>query len=255
MGLVDQIQRATQKAQTQGMQGAMGSAEQGLQDIIEMLRPEVEMRQRAMVGYEDILSGKTDITQRAGYEAGLRTGTQGIERSAAARGMQLSGTNLEDLASFGTQYYQQQRQQALSELGGLAGLSAPSLQATTGAMGEIASLPMQQMQMELAAKQGEAASRAGMLGGIGSVLGGIGMLAMASDRRMKENITYIGNKHGLSLYEFNYKPQFKDNAGYGRYRGVMAQDIKTDYPEAIITHPSGYMFVDYSKLPVKMVEV
>lgn len=240
---------AANAADDDPMADATAAAQTGLQEIIDLMRPEIEMRQDALSAYQDILSGETDITQQAGYAGGLAAGQEAISSSAAARGMSLSGLNIENLAGFGSQYYQQQRQQALGELGGMAGMTMPSMQATTGAMGELASLPMQQYQMQLAAQQGRQASQAGMLGGIGGLFSGIAAL---SDVRTKENITPHSTVHGLDLYEFEYKPEFKDQAGHGRYVGVLAQDIIHTYPEAVVVGWNGYYMVDYSKLPVEM---
>ena len=70
---------------------------------------------------------------------------------------------------------------------------------------------------------------------------------MASDVRLKENITKVGNSpSGINIYEWNYigKPQ--------RYRGVMAQEILERHPEAVALQPDGYMSVYYGKIDVNM---
>jgi hypothetical protein len=78
-------------------------------------------------------------------------------------------------------------------------------------------------------------------------IAGLGMYnAMGSDERLKENIVRVGElTNGIGLYEFEYKPEFKDEYGEGRYRGVMAQDVIKTMPEAIVTMPDGYMGVNY----------
>ena len=53
-----------------------------------------------------------------------------------------------------------------------------------------------------------------------------GTALMASDIRMKENIEPIGvAKNGLTIYKYEYKPEFKDHelAGHGVHYGYMAQ--------------------------------
>ena len=73
-----------------------------------------------------------------------------------------------------------------------------------------------------------------------------------SDIRAKENIIKIDVRpDGLSIYEFDYKPEFKNTptAGYGRYRGLMAQEVERVYPNAVFTLDSGYKAIDYSKVP------
>lgn len=70
-----------------------------------------------------------------------------------------------------------------------------------------------------------------------------------SDTRMKENIQLVGKTDGgHNIYEYDYKPEFKDVAGHGRFRGVMAQEVLERNPEAISIASNGYMMVDYSKV-------
>lgn len=74
--------------------------------------------------------------------------------------------------------------------------------------------------------------------------------AMLSDRRVKENIVEIGRyQNGLPMYEFNY---IGDAV---RYRGVMAQDVKETFPEAIVETKDGIMAVNYAKLGLSMERV
>jgi len=85
-------------------------------------------------------------------------------------------------------------------------------------------------------------------GGLGSTISTIGTLAsLFSDIRMKENIEFIGQTpDGINLYDFDYKPEFKDVAGHSRFRGVMAQEIEKFIPSAVKTMFNGYKAVDYS---------
>ena len=77
-----------------------------------------------------------------------------------------------------------------------------------------------------------------------SILGQIGQTAgaiYASDMRLKRNIVPRGDSiNGTPLYEFEYI----DEPGV-RIVGVMAQEAP---PHAVITHPSGYLMVDYGAL-------
>jgi hypothetical protein len=55
-----------------------------------------------------------------------------------------------------------------------------------------------------------------------------------SDIRTKENIKHIvGYLSGLPVYEYEYKPEFKDHplAGHGTHTGVMAHEVEAMYPE------------------------
>jgi hypothetical protein len=78
---------------------------------------------------------------------------------------------------------------------------------------------------------------------LGSFLGSF----MKSDIRAKENIELVGKTPaGLNIYEFDYKPEFKDASGHGRFRGVMAQEVEQIIPEAVAVDTDGYLMVDYS---------
>jgi len=79
-------------------------------------------------------------------------------------------------------------------------------------------------------------------------LGGAGIMAF-SDIRMKENIKQIHwLPNGLPVYEFEYKPEYKDQAGHGKFVGVMAQEVELVQPEAVITNADGYKMVNYGVL-------
>lgn len=73
-----------------------------------------------------------------------------------------------------------------------------------------------------------------------------------SDRRLKENIEVVGRDERtmLPLYEFEYI------GGSGkRYLGVMSDDVKTQFPEMVVTMPDGYEAVNYAGLGIEMLEV
>ena len=76
-------------------------------------------------------------------------------------------------------------------------------------------------------------------------------IMIVSDRRLKENIKPAGidTLTGLNLYDFNYKWNPK------RFRGVMAQEVKEQYPEAVYTSGAGWLAVDYDILGLEMKEV
>ena len=81
-------------------------------------------------------------------------------------------------------------------------------------------------------------------------LGGtLGAAAIMSDIRTKENIKPIGwLPNGLPVYEYEYKPEWKAEAGHGKFVGVMAQEVEQVMPEAVITRPDGYKMVNYGVL-------
>lgn len=83
-----------------------------------------------------------------------------------------------------------------------------------------------------------------VLGGLGSLVGTLGSAAIEhwSDRRLKKNIRRIGQlPSGLPLYSFLYK---NPHLGAGEQVGVMAQEAREWFPEAVHEH-NGYLAVDY----------
>jgi len=90
-------------------------------------------------------------------------------------------------------------------------------------------------------------------GALIGALGGIGSAALlSSDRRLKENIEFVGIDEGtnLPLYEFNYigKPGT-------RFRGVMADEVIHPFPDAVTFDSEGFASVNYEKLGIEMREV
>jgi hypothetical protein len=87
-----------------------------------------------------------------------------------------------------------------------------------------------------------------LLGGAAKV-GSAALLAPAfSDIRVKENIEVVGKtSEGIPLVEFNYI------GGSKRLKGVIAQDVESFIPEAVVVR-NGIKCVDYSKLSVDMAE-
>lgn len=70
-----------------------------------------------------------------------------------------------------------------------------------------------------------------------------------SDIRMKENIELVGQTAGgINIYDYDYKPEFKNLAGHGRFRGVMADELEQIIPSAVSIAPNGYKMVDYSQV-------
>lgn len=78
-----------------------------------------------------------------------------------------------------------------------------------------------------------------------------GSMTKMSHPNTKENIVRVGEHPlGIGLYLFDYKPEFRAQCGCGRQFGVMANEVETVMPEAVILHPDGYKMVDYAMLGV-----
>jgi hypothetical protein len=118
----------------------------------------------------------------------------------------------------------------------------------------------QAAQTQYGATQAANAANAGFWGGLisgaaqgaGSYYGAQAAGAAAaggSDIRLKENIKHVGVlPSGLNLYEYEYKPEYKDraNTGHGKFIGVMAQEAELVIPEAVSFDADGFRQVDYS---------
>ena len=101
------------------------------------------------------------------------------------------------------------------------------------------------------AQESAAAQRAGAFGSTLGALAGAGAYyaKAGSDIRIKENIQVVGvAPNGLTVYEFEYKPEFKNHpfAGHGRYRGFMAHEVEELNPEAVFVMDNGFKAVNYS---------
>ena len=77
----------------------------------------------------------------------------------------------------------------------------------------------------------------GLFQGAGAVGAGF---ASHSDRRLKRNIEVIGKLGPFRVYDYDI--------GDRRERGVMAQEVKTRYPEVISHDDKGFMMVNYKRL-------
>jgi len=102
-----------------------------------------------------------------------------------------------------------------------------------------------------ARQKAEATSSAGFGSMVGSLAAtGAKLYLGGSDIRTKENIEVVGQlPNGLLVYEYEYKPEFKNRKyfGHGRFRGVMAHEVE-HIPGAVFTTEDGYKVVDYSKV-------
>jgi hypothetical protein len=105
---------------------------------------------------------------------------------------------------------------------------------------------------QLAGANAQNAANNAFTGGLMSLGGSLGAAAMPymlSDIRTKENIYLVGAMaNGLPVYEYEYKPEFKAIGGFGKFVGVMAQDVEKVQPEAVIERSDGYKMVNYGVL-------
>lgn len=64
----------------------------------------------------------------------------------------------------------------------------------------------------------------------------------SSDIRLKEGIVPLGMVEGIPVYAFRYKDDSEVRLG------VMAQEVQTVRPDAVLEGPDGYLMVQYDKL-------
>jgi len=77
--------------------------------------------------------------------------------------------------------------------------------------------------------------------------GGRGGGGRRSDVTLKHDITLLGRlDNGLGFYRFSYSGNDKV------YVGVMAQEVQTIMPEAVVRDRDGYLLVFYDKLGLKL---
>ena len=76
--------------------------------------------------------------------------------------------------------------------------------------------------------------------------GGRGGGGRRSDATLKHDIVLLGRlNNGLGFYRFSY------NGNNKIYVGVMAQEVQTIMPEAVVRSRDGYLEVFYDKLGLK----
>lgn len=203
-----------------------------------------------------------DLSQQQANNAALQqmysnSQAQQIANNAIAQqafGNKLTNANLNNAAQQ-TQYNQALTNyniplNTLSALRSGAQVQNPSFvnvpqQATTAGADYLGAMGLSQQNDIANANAANAQSNA-MMSGLFS-LGGAGI--MKSDIRTKENIKAIGwLPNGLPVYEFEYKPEFKNEAGHGRFIGVMAHEVEQVLPQAVVTTSDGYKAVDYRML-------
>jgi Chaperone of endosialidase len=207
-----------------------------------------------------------------GYQFQYNQGLQALDRSAASRGLLLSGAQVKDAQTYGQGVAQSSALQPyLSTLTGLAsqGENAGALtgNAATATGQGVASSELAGGQAQAAGTIGSAnALTTGLQGGLNNALLGYSLYnspsssgtsgldtsaldatlnapLTLSDSRTKTDISRVGKtESGLPIYTFRYK------SGGPKQMGVMAQEVEKVRPDAVTTLSSGLKMVDYGKL-------
>jgi hypothetical protein len=223
------------------------------------------------------------ISSGAEYGALVRAGEEGILQSASATGGLRGGNTQSALARFRPEILSSLIRDEYSRLGGMvsmgqnaaAGLGNAGMQTGQNISAQYGQIGQAQAGAALARGQATANMWGNIAGSVGLAagLGGFGnkptptpagfdqMLTNVqtpvglgtintnpyigpSDIRLKADIEPMGERNGLAWYSYRY---VWDEPGTKR-EGVMAQEVIETHPDAVITHPLGFLMVDYSKL-------
>lgn len=195
---------------------------------------------------QNFSSPKDMVEADPGYKFRLDQGTKALERSAAARGGLFSGKTGKSLQDFSQGLASQEYGNAYNRLASLAGIGQSATNQMVNANQNTGA------QLSDLATQGGNARASGYIGAYqadpfnaGNLMNmatQFGSAAIMSDRRTKEDINLVGKTDGgFPVYTFRYIGQPTV------HMGVMAQDIETDIPDAVI-EIDGIKHVDYSKV-------
>lgn len=196
------------------------------------------------------------------YQFNLGQGEQAINRANAAGGRYSSPSTIQELLKYSQGLASnefsnafnmdaQNKDRTYNMLAGISG-SGQNAAGQTAAIGQnyansVTDLNSQSSQINLAAQADKAARRQSAFS---NILGAASTAAtLFSDSRLKDNIVLVGKEKGHNIYEFNYKD------GSGRYRGVLAHEVKKIEPDAVKEMSNGYLAVDYDKIGLKMERV
>jgi hypothetical protein len=265
-------------------QGGMAGWDRANQLLMQRLQPQMDIQQRtldAKLANQGVVAGteaynrakmglgmqQNDLLNQAqlsGLQAGntlFQQGMQGAQFGNQAQ-QQLLNNQLAN-ANLGNQAQQQQFNQALTQynmpLNTLSALrtgaqvqnptfvNAPQQATTAGA--DILGATQANYNAQMGGFNAAQAAQSNLNSGLMGLGGTLGAAAIMSDIRTKENITQVyWLPNGLPVYTYEYKPEYKDEAGHGVHIGVMAQEVEQVMPEAVITRADGIKMVDYGVL-------
>ena len=223
---------ATQQTQLEFAR-RQGLAEMGLTSAQQQSQNEFARRQGlAEMGLQAQGMGMDDQARFRQQQMQLaeQLGRQGLDEQAA------TFTAAQQLAQMGGTQEQRQQMQAAADY-------EQWLRSQEGFADEAAFLQAMQPQGGMAQYQRKPSVWGQVAGGL-LAAGGTAAQAFGSDARIKDNIEYVGMENGFKTYEFNYLG--RDN----RYRGVMAQEVMLERPDAVEIE-DGFYRVNYDAIGVE----
>lgn len=207
------------------------SSNQAYQPIQQAYMPGATAAFQAGTGalQEELAGGYDAYKENTGLDFWEQIGLRKTAGGFSGRGLYNSGATMKGLSNFSNGLRTASYNDYLQQQTGLANLGLQGGGLVSGA-GNISN----------SQSQGTAMSKSNK--GIGETLAAAASIAAASDERLKKDITKISEHAGLGVYQYTY---INDA---GPYIGVMAQEVKNLYPEALGPEVSGYLTVDYGKL-------
>ncbi len=179
-----------------------------------------------------------------GFQYQMNRGMGAVESSGAARGSQLSGATMRELQGTGQQLANQQYNQYLNRLAGMAGMGqqAASQGAGMEMQGGLGRAGLQtQIGSGMAAAEMMPYLAGSQAAGVGSNVLGTFLGGLMCDRKLKKNVKKIGETDsGLNVYSFDY-------IWGAQGVGPMADEVKEVFPEAVFK-VGEYDAVDMTKV-------
>lgn len=186
----------------------------------------------------------SDIQADPFYQAQVGVGEEAVLRNQAMTGGLRSGTTQEALAQTNQALLSREIDTRYQRLAGLSGQGF----AGSEAMGRYGTANIDQMSTTMGgiasgALATGAAAQARGTGLMSGIIGGV--TDMFSDERLKTNITKLGTKHGLPLYQWDWNETAENKFDlHGKSTGHMVSDVELKYPE-LVGERDGYKTVNY----------
>ena len=167
--------------------------------------------------------------QNTGANQQVANAFTGAQNDQFQRDAYLRGLPMAELAALQNNSAVQMPQ--FGQVAGATAGAAPVMDASIAA----GTAAQQQYQQDMASYNSTLGAGVKLAGGIGSLI--------FSDKRLKENITRIGDHPaGVGRYAWDWKD------GSGSSSGVLAQELQKRRPDAVAKTPSGFLAVDYAKI-------
>ena len=257
----------------EGYSEYINSVQRGEKKAYNFLNPYTDVGQGALSPLSTLLTGQSydpetgeftqvspedryaSFEQSPGYQFRMDEGLRALDNSQSVRGNMFSGGASKELTKYSQGVASNEYGNYLSSLQQLAGMgqasAGQSANIATGTAGQIGQAQIGAGNVAMQGRMARGQNQADTFGAVGgaadTAAGPGGLMALFSDKTLKENIEQVGeSESGIPIYHFDYK-----NKIYGqfRYEGVMAQDLLKSNPDAIINH-GDILKVDYSKIDV-----